>query len=329
MDLLRSIGQFVLPRLHWALILFGVALMTAANLLPFFNHPPWPIIVKVIDGIAAAMLSGGVFSALVKSMLFTQIFRERVQEVMRSADFLESLHSLSDSWRDLAAGIYRTRLPDLAIHLRGALADRVPDNKEWFYKTYRLVMAVDWADETKTRLRIRRRLNILVQKQSAATPFPYSTTVSAAAGAATPLDMTVEYLRIDGRSFDLQNELDIVRAPSGDRIDLRLKQPMTGRLQHHVERQTVSFLTLSDDPTFFFEAQNYTAQVEVEVHLKADDIGAIFFEIGTTEPYFPYTPAPDERDTHAFGRTTERLPFPGQGFMLIFTKQTGDQDAAR
>jgi len=180
----------------------------------------------------------------------------------------------------------------------------------------------------RTRVRVRRELDIDVTKASPETPFPYFTVVTASGGATAPLDFTVEYLRIDKQIFTLPHDLMVDHSPSGDKIELRLKVPLVGRLNHHVERRTVSKLTLADDPSFFFEALHYTASVDVAVHLREPDIGVIFSEIGTSVSYDTYQPPNEAGDVEARGWHTDRLLFPGQGFMLIFTKKDGVRNVA-
>jgi len=152
METLHAFMKAIRAQFHWLLIAAGLIIVLSVYLLPYFTNTPVPG-ADLLNTLATAAISGGVFSTLVNSVMFTEIFRDRLQDVLRSPNFLANLASFADSWETLAEGIYRAKLPELADQMKGALAQRVPNDRTWYYRSYRLVMRVEWDDDERTNAR--------------------------------------------------------------------------------------------------------------------------------------------------------------------------------
>jgi len=73
-----------------------------------------PDIASLIQKIGFVALTSGVFAVVLKSIQFTGVFREELEKVMLSTEFLKNRKDLHKLWKDVSNQIYSNKFPKIA-----------------------------------------------------------------------------------------------------------------------------------------------------------------------------------------------------------------------
>jgi len=80
-------------------------------------------------------LSGGIFAAKLKSLQFTNIFKEEIQKVMEDEETLQNRVDLSQFWGKVTRALYKSKYPEISAKIESYIASKYlpKENELSFY----------------------------------------------------------------------------------------------------------------------------------------------------------------------------------------------------
>lgn len=128
------------------LIIFGVT----EFLTDFFT---WGVkskasINNILRTTGAAILGGGVISALVQSHRFTEIFQKVFENVLWSNDFLKRRGDIREVWNNISRLLYQDKFPALSNDIEDIITSvYFPTNHEFYTENYDVTVSISEKNE--------------------------------------------------------------------------------------------------------------------------------------------------------------------------------------
>lgn len=116
---------------------------------------------EVFLSLGQALLAGGVFAAILKSMQFTGFYKSALFDIVFGDKYLNTRSDLQDVWRRVSSAMYKKNFYELENHLLDVVVDRyIPVNKDFYYKNYKRKCVIDWVDKEKTMVYMHEELSL-------------------------------------------------------------------------------------------------------------------------------------------------------------------------
>lgn len=129
----ENLRKKIFENLTWILLLFSLVLI----IFSLLNISKNSQINEVLFKIAYAMLTSGIFTAILKSLQFTGIFKEEITKVMTSKSFLENRNDLPILWKDISKSLYNRKFPKIGTLLEDKILENYfPTNSKFYYEDY-------------------------------------------------------------------------------------------------------------------------------------------------------------------------------------------------
>jgi hypothetical protein len=99
------------------------------------------LLIKPWDGIfekaGLAVLSSGVFAAVLKSLQFQGVFREEIEKIILGTKFIEKRTDLDKLWKKVSLSIYEKKFPRISTELNKLiLKTYLPTKHEYYYEDF-------------------------------------------------------------------------------------------------------------------------------------------------------------------------------------------------
>ncbi len=100
-----------------------------------------PIFITFLIGdfsktIGTLLLSGGVFAAILKSFQYINIFKQEIQQVIESKEFLENRKDLPEIWAKATSALYKSKYPDISEKIATHIREKFLPNSIPFYYSH-------------------------------------------------------------------------------------------------------------------------------------------------------------------------------------------------
>lgn len=270
--------------------------------------------------IASAVLSGGVFAAVLKSMQFLNIFEDAVRNIiLLDQSWLKTLapDKLRGIWRDVVAVTVEKGFPQLSDRLRENVFDHViPKLGNFYYSKMNRRIELYEYDECTDILKIRESYELVINSHGKDTVIPY---IFKLIGECPSVDVvqpyTITFLQINGR--DHANDVKYATSPNGREATVEHSIQLSGEEFYSIHREMERVTRVSGDPVLNMVATRFTDSMIVLVDNRvAQYIEVDALPVGITTEGF--------RKTHPGSNATKwhvtQLMFPGDGLTLIFKK---------
>lgn len=125
----------------WLLIIFSLILFSLSKINVFVFEAE-----ELLEKASFAILSSGVFAAVLKSIQFTGIFKSEIEEIILGTDFIENRSESNQQqlWKATSKAIYKKKFPELSGFIEGRiLGTYLPTNKDFYYRDYVITINIE------------------------------------------------------------------------------------------------------------------------------------------------------------------------------------------
>lgn len=268
---------------------------------------------------AQAILAGGVVAGILRAAQTAGFFKDQLRDVIYSDDLKGSLIDARVAWRNLTRGLFRQRFASLDDNdLKSLSVDTLIGSADFFYKSHRRRIDLDWADAERTTIAITEVVNAVLVTADVGREIKFPNRYDPDAGGSKR--RTLEYTFVD------QSGTEITVTEASIKTGVDGGQDVTTRLlpnaTYDLERCTRKTQKLDSDPFLNYRANCLWANPEIDVRI-APGSGLQFYfrEMGTPIAFKPL----DGRDID--GLLTElnarcnALCLPNQGYMIVVVRR--------
>ena len=273
-----------------------------------------------------AILGAGVFSGVVKSALFSEIYEKALSNVVYGESFLEKRGDLPQVWERVSEALCQRRFPELAPHIHSSiLRSYLPQNTPYYLKDFVLHEEVDWDDREAHTIKARTTLSYTV------VPYIYGEKVELPfasrklAGTAKTVEKLLE-LNVNG--VDHSDEFitpyngDAPPATGQDWVNHHTLT-LEGKSEYRYKRVLERTFSILEDPILKQLSKHFILNPEVRVRCIPDDLRVYFESMGTQHDFQPVG-GNGKRLAHPsrsgdFDFRYNGIVFPRQGFLLVYS----------
>lgn len=98
---------------------------------------------NILRTAGAAILGGGVFSALVQSQRFTEVYQKVFEEALWKPDFLKRRGDIREVWNNVSRVLYQEKFPDLSSEIEEIITtEYFPTNHKFYVENYSLTITL-------------------------------------------------------------------------------------------------------------------------------------------------------------------------------------------
>lgn len=124
--------DWIYKYLFWRLIIIGMLILYMSSWDVFNLY-----LKDILEKIGLAVLSSGVFAAVLKSIQFTGIFKNEIEEIVLGTKFIEKRNDLPKLWRKISRSIYNKKFPKISKELENIILDNYfPTEHAYYYKDF-------------------------------------------------------------------------------------------------------------------------------------------------------------------------------------------------
>ncbi len=130
----KRIRKWIYTNMVWLLILLSLILFILSKIDIFI-----PKAENLLEKLSFAILSSGVFAVVLKSIQFTGIFKDVIEEIMLGTDFIENRSEINQQelWKATSKAIYKKKFPELSDFIENRiLLSYLPTTKDFYYRDY-------------------------------------------------------------------------------------------------------------------------------------------------------------------------------------------------
>lgn len=93
---------------------------------------------NILEKIGLAVLSSGVFAAVLKSLQFTGIFKKEIEKIVLGTKFVENRNDLPKLWKKVSKSVYEKKFPDISDELDDLILESyLPTKQKYYYQDFR------------------------------------------------------------------------------------------------------------------------------------------------------------------------------------------------
>lgn len=271
--------------------------------------------------IGQAILVSGVFAAVVQSTQIMEIFKRALEDSLLTEEFLTKRSDLLAIWKRVTAAKDKRKFPKIANKLNDAvLSDYSLGEKNYYYRDYRKVVTIEWADKKKGLVRVTDNQSLVIVPFDRSAEIDYVwywyPDIDASKSTYDVKDFTIDDADKKGDVKQSSKELPDGRRVQGHEHKVKLKD----REEYRVCKQSVSVYPLIEDPALTFRASTFVDGTRVKVQCVADGLRVEFQALGTLKDFADRLgKARHPSRPYDLDMEYEDLIFPRQGYILIIT----------
>lgn len=131
--------EWAYKNLVW-LLLLGAAALFSTSRLDFFGVEAN----KVLEKLSYAIVSSGVFAAVLKSLQFTGIFKKEIEDIILGDRFIETRQDKNKLWKSVSKAIYDKKFPGISEDLNNIILKRYfPRDHNFYYDDFRYTLNIE------------------------------------------------------------------------------------------------------------------------------------------------------------------------------------------
>ncbi len=296
--------------LAWIFIVLAL-LLVLLSMSEIISNPK---INTLLEKIGIALFSSGVFAAVLKSLQFTGIFREEIEKVILSTDFVKNRRDLPQLWSSISKAIYNEKFPIISEEIEARiLKTYLPTEYDYYYKDYIITIKVEQVtDNFEIIYTQTRKYDVVFDPNVEKSKLLAYVAINERDQTATA-ENTIEYFKINGVEVDLVEDSSTV----DDKFKTKYVIPIERKEKPlHVETRTKRRYSLNYENCKLLRFATFTKNMDVTVSFP-DDVRVSFFNLGNTKPFDVH----HEEIPNQLSRSHKNdVLLPHQGFGMSFEK---------
>lgn len=274
--------------------------------------------------LGSAILSGGVFAAVLKCVQFLGVFERALENiVLGNKAWLKSLseNRLKALWTDTTAAIVVKGFPELSASLTKDVLDQmVPKLEKYYYSSISRRIELRSYDEATDTLQTFEEYRLVINAHAdEEIDYSFSFFCFLSEDKSEGQTASITHLNIDG--VDHLDKVEIKPSSSQQGLyshEVGYKIKLTGRSQYsvvrHMKRQTI----VSKDPVVHMVTMRFASSMQVYVDNRcAEALGIRVLPVGLAKHAYKQS---TESDTMTL-IDVNQLMFPGDGLVIVYERR--------
>ncbi|MDM1397083.1 hypothetical protein HX049_07835 [Myroides odoratimimus] len=277
-----------------------------------------PEIYSTLTQVATAILSSGVFTAVLKSIQFTGIFKNELKDILTTSEFLNNRNDLPLLWREITKSLYKRKFPEISNSLEEhILSTYLPINADIYYDNYNVSILIDDIDEdfniTYTQTC---SYQVIMDIDCKKTIIEVSSQISDDDDPQGSITNELLYFKIDGDDVDLKEDPSTIDDNKKTLYKIPLENSTPG-VKYEIESQYKRTYPLKNENYKLFRMNYITSNMIVNIQFP-EHVRVSFFNIGLKSDAF--VPIGDNFKNHICKVLKNNIILPHQGFGLSFER---------
>ncbi|TAI48987.1 hypothetical protein [Flagellimonas allohymeniacidonis] len=276
-------------------------------------------VVEVMKVVGPVIISSGVFSAIVRSDQFTEIYKKELEKIIYCDDHLKHRRDVHELWEKISKQLYQDKFPELSRKISETLMNYFPIASEHYYHEYTYRIDISFVDEQKEYIRLSEKEDyVIISNRDKKVDYKSSTMFKFPAEDNERSDYSLDSFKINGKlSMPDEKQLTKNRNNKTGTISVEHKRVLSGENRYVICKEETKVYSLKIENTkshtasWLFDKYHLEVTYPKELKLK-------FYEKGTIKRF-----RVDVRKANGLNilkADYDGLMLPNQGVRLIFSK---------
>lgn len=300
---------WIFKNLTWILIVLSL-LCFIISLNDWFNDK----VNSILDKAGLGMLTSGIFTAVLKSLQFTGIFKEEITKVMTGISFIENRNDLPQLWKDISKSLYNRKFPKISDLLEDKILNTyLPTNSSFYYEDYNVSIHITEINEnfeifyTQTC-----EYNVILDNESESAVLEIQSEISDDNDPNTSIVNKLVFFKVNGKDIDLVEDESTKDNPKKTLYKQELKNSKKFVIKSKYDRR----YPLKNENYKLFRMKHITHGMHVSVNFPTN-VRVSFFNIGLVKGFSKIN---EDFENHICRILNNDIILPHQGFGMSFEK---------
>ena len=272
---------------------------------------------ELLKSIGIAVLSGGVFAAILKALQFSDVFKEELSLVIYNPQFLEKRTDVEQIWRDVSDIVYKRKFPAISDKIKETiLSTYFPTKVNFYYDSFLHDITFEFFEAATDYMLVTEvvKFNVKPVSKTEVIKLPYTTRILK-----PPKDTKTSYTLLevkindDDKTTDLQAK--VIRNITAANLEAKFWLEMNGKDEYRVYIKHQKILCPDVDNYKTLTTSKFVNDFLVDVRFPRE-IKMTFFAMGTPKDF------KDEGSTETrIWKSYKGLIFPNQGYRIVLSRR--------
>jgi len=275
---LNKIREKIYKNLFWVLVLLGIFILYMSSWNVFKEY-----FQDILEKIGLAVLSSGVFAAVLKSLQFTGIFKKEIEKIVLGTKFIENRNDLPKLWRKVSRSVYNKKFPKISKELENIiLKNYFPTDHAYYYSDFRYTLDIEeLTDDNVIKFTQNFSFEVILSKDESQAILDGYFKIEKKPEL---IDLINEklYFKIDGE--DYLDKVEKIEFEDEFEKGYTFKCPIKDKSQFRVETKDRREYCINDDNYKIFRVSKITKEMNVSISYPAN-MNVSFFNIGLVNSF--------------------------------------------
>lgn len=270
----------------------------------------------LINKLGYAIFSSGVFAAVLKSIQFTGLFKEEIEKVILSTEFIKNRNDLDKLWSSISKTIYKSKFPQISEILEERiLKTYFPTNSDFYYTDYVVTINIEEiTDDFEISYTQTCTYKVVLEKGLDQATLKLKTSIDEVNGSQSVINK-LEFFKVDGEDAVVK-DLDVDEDPNDKILEQKRIVNLKGKGPFKIHSKFRRKYSLISENYKLFRLATFTKNIRVIIS-HPDDVRVSFFNVGNIKFF--------EKEHVEIKNTISRnhcedIILPYQGFGMSFEK---------
>lgn len=264
----------------WIILSISILLLILGYSLDFQNEN----IKNFFRTIGATTLASGLFSFLMKSSQYSDIYKDELLSIMYNAEHLNKRSDLPEIWENVSKVLFENKFPSISKTVTNDVKNTyLPKDHILYYEDYEQTIEIELIDKDKELIKVTQKSNYTIYPTEKGCNTPLTTNNSIRYGDKKDLvSFTLNSLNINGKIQDIKvKEID-------EKDKMQMKHSFTFKLdtveKNKIEHSISKTYSLKTDCVIGTMKNAIVNNFSLMITLKGD-LSIDFYEAGTVKSF--------------------------------------------
>jgi hypothetical protein len=276
-DNYKKFQKWMFANMVWILIVIALLLMLVIYLDLIKNQK----LVNIFEKASLAILSSGIFAAVLKSIQFTGLFKEEIEKVILGTDFIKNRRDLPQLWKTISQTIYKRKFPKISENLENRILDTYfPTNHDYYYEDYIVTINIEEiTDDFEIVYTQTCKYRVVLDENVDEIELSLETSISQEEDSSEIINK-LQYFKVNNKDADCKEDKSTKDNPKMTKYIIPIKGNGPFEIQSKYNRQ----YSLKNENYKLFRLKRFTKNMEVVIKYPKN-VCVSFFNIGLVNKF--------------------------------------------
>ncbi len=273
----KKIQRWSFANMVWILLIISLLLM----LVIYLDWVKDAKLLDLLEKISLAILSSGIFAAVLKSIQFTGLFKEEIEKVILGTDFVKNRRDLPQLWKTISKTIYKRKFPNISEDLENLILDTYfPTNEDYYYEDYIVTINIEEINNDFEIIYTQTcKYKVVLDKDVDEIELSLETAISQEEDSSEIINK-LEYFTIDGKEAETKEDESTKSNPKISKYLI----PIKGNGPFEIHSKFNRRYSLKNENYKLFRMKRFTKNMELVISYP-ENVCVSFFNIGLVNSF--------------------------------------------